>query len=168
MTKLPAVAAFFAAAVLSGCQPAYVYSIEEPYWTGDYSYSGSWVEEVPSEDVYVDDSYVDTGYYTDDSYIIDDGAVYEDSTSYDDSLIEEYYPQEEYYPYYQSSDSSYYPPSYSSGSSTYSSPWYYKPPTVSYPSPSWQNRFIGRRQPSTMYYYPDDSTNWQQTYPYYY
>jgi hypothetical protein len=215
MTKLPAVAIFFAAAaVLSGCQPQTYYSncpIEEPYWTrGDYySYSG-WTETYPddvyvddsvyvdsaADDVYVDDntyvdsSYVDNGYYVDDSSVIvddgyvDDGYSYQDSTFYDDPGVEEYYPSDSSYysqssSYYSPSSSYddsgveeyYFPPSSSynlpsSSSSTYYSPW----PSVSYPSPSWRNRFVGRQQ--SMYYYPSNNSislpNWQPVRPYYY
>ncbi|CAK8711006.1 hypothetical protein GCAAIG_00255 [Candidatus Electronema halotolerans] len=218
MTKLPAVAVFFAAAaVLSGCQPQNYYTNcpVEPSWTrGDYySTSSGWAETYPddvyvddsvyvdssADDVYVDDNtYVDNGHYVDDSSVIvddgyvDDGYSYQDSTYYDDPGVEEYYPSsssyypsssssyyfpsssyndpgvEEYYP----SDSSYYAPSSSyvpsSNSSMYYSPW--SRPSVSYPSPTWKNRFIGQ-QPS-MYFYPSGNSNsmpnWQQAYPYYY
>jgi len=228
MTKLSAVAAFFAAAVLSGCQSSYYANcpIEEPYYSG-YS-GGAWAETYPaypSDNVYVDDSsvytdtdgsvyvdssaddvyvddnsvytdtddsvytdYTDTSYiddsygyyndyYIDDSYsvtngydgYIDDGYIYDDSTGYDDSQVEEYYPSNSSY-YYPSSSSYYFP---SSTSSTYYSPWYARPrfqSSLSYPSYSWRNRFIGQ-QPSTMYYYPDNSISmpsWQSVYPYYY
>ncbi len=182
MTKLPAVATFFAAAaILSGCQPYYNNCpIDDQYWTEEYpstssSYypsTSSWETPVVEDGVYVDNS------FSDDSYVMDDGYVTEDSTVSDPWT-------EEYYPSYQTSNRSIfsYTPSSSysysyTPSSSYSYPSYssddsitYYPPSVSYPSSSWRNRYLGQRRSSPMYYYsPNNSItmpSWQPVYPSY-